>query len=75
MNPDKLRMNEAAVRFVKAFFASGKPVAAICHGPWTLIEAGTVKGRRVTSWPSSGPTCRTPGPTGLTGRSSWTTVS
>ena len=43
MNPDKLRMNEAAVRFGKAFFASGKSVAAICHGPWTLIEAGAVK--------------------------------
>lgn len=52
MNPDKLRLNETAVRFVRAFFASGKPVAAICHGPWTLIEAGAVKGRRVTSWPS-----------------------
>ncbi len=52
MNPDKLRMNETAVRFVKSFFDSGKPVAAICHGPWTLIEAGAVKGRRVTSWPS-----------------------
>ena len=48
MNPDKLRVNEKAVRFVN----SGKPVAAICHGPWTLIEAGAVKGRRVTSWPS-----------------------
>ena len=52
MNPDKLRVNEKAVRFVKSFFDSGKPVAAICHGPWTLIEAGAVKGRRVTSWPS-----------------------
>jgi protease I len=52
MNPDKLRINETAVRFVKSFFDSGKPVAAICHGPWTLIEAGAVKGRRVTSWPS-----------------------
>jgi protease I len=52
MNPDKLRLNETAVRFVKSFFDSGKPVAAICHGPWTLIEAGAVKGRRVTSWPS-----------------------
>ncbi len=52
MNPDKLRMNEKAVRFIKSFFESGKPVAAICHGPWTLIEAGVVKGRRVTSWPS-----------------------
>jgi protease I len=52
MNPDKLRINPAAVRFVKAFVDAGKPIAAICHGPWTLIEAGAVNGRRVTSWPS-----------------------
>lgn len=52
MNPDKLRMNEAAVRFVRAFFEAGKPVAAICHGPWMLVEADVVQGRRVTSWPS-----------------------
>ena len=52
LNPDKLRLNEKAVRFVKSFFDSGKPVAAICHGPWTLIEAGAVKGRTLTSWPS-----------------------
>ncbi len=52
MNPDKLRMNDRAVRFVKAFVESGKPIAAICHGPWTLIETGMVKGRRLTSWPS-----------------------
>jgi len=52
MNPDKLRMNPDAVRFVKAFAATGKPIAAICHGPWTLIEAGAVSGRIVTSWPS-----------------------
>jgi protease I len=52
MNPDKLRMNQKAVQFVKAFVDSGKPIAAICHGPWTLIEAGGVKGRTVTSWPS-----------------------
>ena len=51
-NPDKLRMNDRAVRFVKAFVDSGKPIAAICHGPWTLIEAGGVRGRRLTSWPS-----------------------
>ena len=51
-NPDKLRIIPAAVEFVKAFFDSGKPVAAICHGPWTLIEAGVVKGRKLTSWPS-----------------------
>jgi len=52
MNPDKLRANARAVQFVKAFVDSGRPIAAICHGPWTLIEAGGVKGRSVTSWPS-----------------------
>jgi len=52
INPDKLRMDEKAVAFVKAFAESGKPVAAICHGPWTLIEAGVVKGKTMTSWPS-----------------------
>lgn len=52
VNPDQLRTNDQAVQFVKAFFAAGKPVAAICHGPWTLIEADVVKGRTVTSWPS-----------------------
>jgi protease I len=52
MNPDKLRMKPAAVDFVKAFFDAGKPVAAICHGPWTLIEAGAARGHRMTSWPS-----------------------
>lgn len=52
MNPDHLRMNSQAVSFVKAFVDSGKPIAAICHGPWTLIEAGAVKGRKITSWPS-----------------------
>jgi len=52
MNPDKLRINPRAVQFVKAFVDSGKPIAAICHGPWTLIEAGGVRGRTVTSWPS-----------------------
>jgi protease I len=51
-NPDQLRMNPKAVAFVKEFFELGKPVAAICHGPWTLIEAGVVRGRRITSWPS-----------------------
>ena len=51
-NPDHLRMDEKAVRFVKDFAESGKPVAAICHGPWTLIEAGVVKGHTLTSWPS-----------------------
>jgi len=52
MNPDKLRMQPKAVAFVKAFFEAGKPVAAICHGPWTIIEAGHARGRQMTSWPS-----------------------
>ena len=52
INPDKLRMEKPAVDFVKKFVQSGKPVAAICHGPWMLIEAGVVKGKTVTSWPS-----------------------
>jgi len=52
MNPDKLRMDPKAVAFVKAFFDAGKPVAAICHGPWTVLEAGAARGRRMTSWPS-----------------------
>jgi protease I len=52
MNPDTLRMNPQAVEFVKAFFSAKKPVAAICHGPWTVIEAGAAKGRTMTSWPS-----------------------
>jgi protease I len=52
MNPDKLRTDENAVRFVREFFEQGKPVGAICHGPWTLVEAGVVRGRTLTSWPS-----------------------
>jgi protease I len=52
VNPDKLRMDTTAVQFVKDFVGSGKPVAAICHGPWTLVEADVVRGRRMTSWPS-----------------------
>jgi protease I len=52
INPDKLRMQPKAVEFVKAFFDAGKPVAAICHGPWTVIEAGAARGRRIASWPS-----------------------
>jgi protease I len=52
MNPDQLRMNPKAVEFVRHFADAGKPVAAICHGPWTLIEAGAVRGRTMTSWPS-----------------------
>ena len=52
INPDLLRMQPKAVDFVRAFGDSGKPLAAICHGPWLLVEAGVAKGRKVTSWPS-----------------------
>lgn len=52
MNPDHLRMDAEAVSFVRHFVDQGKPIAAICHGPWTLIEAGGVKGKKMTSWPS-----------------------
>jgi protease I len=52
MNPDRLRMQPKAVAFVRAFFEAGKPVAAICHGPWTIIEADAARGRRIASWPS-----------------------
>lgn len=52
MNPDFLRQNEKAVDFVRSFFETGRPVSAICHAPWMLIEAGVVKGRTMTSWPS-----------------------
>jgi protease I len=51
-NPDKLRIEPKAVQFVKAFVVAGKPIGAICHGPWTLIEADAVRGRKMTSWPS-----------------------
>ena len=51
-NPDALRMDEAAVGFVRDFFRSGKPIGVICHGPWVMIEADVVRGRRMTSWPS-----------------------
>lgn len=51
-NPDNLRMHDDAVRFVAHFVNAGKPIAAICHAPWTLIQAGAVKGRTMTSWPS-----------------------
>jgi len=51
-NPDNLRQDENAVQFVRDFFEQGKPVAAICHGPWTLVEAGVVRNRTLTSWPS-----------------------
>ena len=51
-NPDRLRMDADAVRFVRRFFEQGKPVGVICHGPWTLVEAGVLEGRKVTSYPS-----------------------
>lgn len=51
-NPDNLRMHSAAVDFIKEFVAAGKPVAAVCHAPWTLIEAGVLGGKSLTSWPS-----------------------
>ncbi|GAA3566836.1 type 1 glutamine amidotransferase domain-containing protein [Microlunatus spumicola] len=51
-NPDKLRLDQDAVGFVRRFAESGKPVGAICHGPWTLVEAGVVRGKTLTSWPS-----------------------
>jgi protease I len=52
MNPDRLRMHPKAVEFVRESFQSGKPIAAICHGPWTMVDAGIVRGVRLTSWPS-----------------------
>lgn len=51
-NPDQLRTDDSAVHFIGAFFDSGKPVAAICHAPWTLVEADVIRDRRLTSWPS-----------------------
>ena len=51
-NPDRLRTDKDSVEFVRAFFDAGKPVAVICHGPWTLVEADVVRGRTITSWPS-----------------------
>ena len=51
-NPDFLRADESAVRFARSFFEAGKPVAVICHGPWTLVEADVVRDRKITSWPS-----------------------
>jgi protease I len=51
-NPDLLRMQDEAVRFAREFFEQGKPVGVICHGPWTLVEAGVLRGRTITSWPS-----------------------
>jgi protease I len=52
INPDRLRMDAKAMELVRDFFVQGKPVGAICHGPWALVETGVVKGRKATSWPS-----------------------
>ena len=52
MNPDRLRLKPEAIEFIKEFLKADKPIAAICHAPWTLIDAGAVEGRRITSWPS-----------------------
>ena len=52
MNPDQLRINDDAVSFVRDFFEQGKPVGTLCHGPWTLINAGVLEGRQLTSWPN-----------------------
>ena len=52
INPDSLRIQPKAIDFIEAFFDAGKPVASICHGPWTIIEAGAARGRRIASWPS-----------------------
>ncbi len=60
-NPDQLRTQPQAVQFVREFFEAGTPVAVICHGPWTLIEAGVVRGRTITSWPSLGTDLRNAG--------------
>jgi protease I len=62
-NPDFLRADEDAVAFVRDFFEHGKPVAAICHGPWTLIDAGVIGGRTITSWPSISTDLRNAGAT------------
>src|SRR4051812_22127946 len=64
-NPDFLRGDENAVGFVRGFFDQGKPVGVICHGPWTIVEAGVVKGRTITSWPA--PRARNPNPGRNTG--------
>jgi protease I len=68
MNPDMLRMEPKAVAFAKAFFDAGKPVAAICHGPWTIIETGATRGRRIASWPSLKTDLRKPVRSGWTKR-------
>jgi protease I len=72
INPDKLRMLPNAVAFAKSFFDAGKPVAAICHGPWTVIETGAARGRRMASWPSLKTDLKMPARTAWTRKRSWT---
>ena len=71
-NPDQLRTDEHAIRFVQGVFSAGKPVGVICHGPWTLVEADLVRGRELTSWPSLQTDIRNAGGNGSIGRSSST---
>jgi protease I len=73
-NPDTLRMNENAVAFVRDFVERGKPVAVICHGPWTLVEADVVRGRTLTSWPSLKTDIRNAGGTWVDQKLSQTTT-
>lgn len=74
-NPDQLRMNSDALDFIRPFFDDGKPVAVICHGAWTLIDAGVVEGREITSWPSIKQDLINAGAKWSTKRSLWTTGS
>jgi protease I len=73
-NPDQLRTDTDAVQFVRAFFEVGKPVGVICHGPWTLINAGVVDGRTLTSWPSLQTDLRNAGAEWVDEESTWTKV-
>ena len=66
MNPDHLRRDPQVLAFVKSFFTAGKPVGAICHGPWTLIDAGVVRGRKMTSYETIQTDLKNPGPIGWT---------
>ena len=72
INPDSLRIEPNAVAFAKAFFDAGKPVAAICHGRWTVIETGAARGRRMTSWPSLKTDLKNAGADWVTMKRSWT---
>ena len=74
-NPDFLRGDEKAVGFVRDFFSKGKPVGVICHGPWTIVEAGVVKGRTITSWPTLRTDIQNAGGTWVDRRSSSTQAS